>query len=294
MSPRRLAADSSKSVLDAEARLWFGLGRQIRDARLAKRLSVAQVAARAALSTDVIYLIEAGRTASTEAVVRIVDALGLRLEFSVSDPRKRETRPSLSADPVHSAMGELEAAHFAGLGFRVGIDEPYQHYQFAGRADLVAWDVDARALLHIENRTRFPDFQEMAGAFNAKREYLADSLAARAGVTAWRSQTHVISALWSSEVLHTLRLRTASFRALCPDSAQAFETWWRGDPPKAGASSTLVVLDPTAAGRQRTWITLDDALSARPRHRGYSDAAATLERNGSTAAARRSGQSVGW
>ena len=290
MSPRRLATASAKSVLDADRRLWFGLGRQLRDSRLAKRLSVAEVAARADVSTDVIYLIEAGASASTEAVVRIIDALGLRLEFSISDPRRREGRPSLSADPVHSAMGELEAAHFAGLGFRVGIDEPYQHYQFAGRADLVGWDVDARALLHIENRTRFPDFQEMAGAFNAKREYLADSLAARAGVTTWRSQTHVIAALWSSEVLHALRLRKASFRALCPDPGRVFQVWWEGNPPKVGASSTLIVLDPTAEGRQRTWITLDDAMGARSRHRGYSDAAATLETNGSTAAARATGQ----
>ena len=135
------------------------------------------------LSPAFVYAIEAGRSGSAEAAARIAAALGRRAELKLVDPRKRETRPSLSADPVHSAMGELEAAHFAGLGFRVGIDEPYQHYQFAGRADLVAWDVDARALLHIENRTRFPDFQEMAGAFNAKREYLADSLATRAGVT---------------------------------------------------------------------------------------------------------------
>ncbi len=261
-------------MLEAEGRLWFGLGRQLRDARLAKRLTVAELALRAQVSTDLIYLLEAGRTASTEAVVRVVAALSLRLEFELSDPRRREARPSLSVDVVHSAMGEMEAAHFMGLGVKVGLDEPYQHYQFAGRADLVAWDVDARALLHIENRTRFPDFQEMAGAFNAKREYLADALATRTGVTTWRSQTHVIAALWSSEVLHALRLRTASFRALCPDSAQAFEAWWEGEPPTVGARKVLVVLDPAATGRQRVWISLDEALSARPRHRDYADAAA--------------------
>jgi transcriptional regulator with XRE-family HTH domain len=269
--------------------MWLVFGSELRDARRARGWSVAELARRAGLSPTSAYVIEAGQAGSGDAAARIAVALGRRPELHLVDPRKREARPSLSADPVHSAMGELEAAHFAGLGFRVGIDEPYQHYQFAGRADLVAWDVDARALLHIENRTRFPDFQEMAGAFNAKREYLADSLAARAGVTSWRSQTHVIAALWSSEVLHALRLRTASFRALCPDPAQAFEAWWAGSPARVGAKSTLVVLDPTAAGRQRTWITLDDAINARPRHRGYSGAAATLARNGPTAVERRSG-----
>ena len=289
MSPRKKLREEAPLIESAVAQLWLAFGLQVREARRARHWSIKELATRSDLSPAFVYAIEGGRSGSAEAAARIAASLGRRAELELVDPRKREGRASLSADSVHSAMGELEAAHLARLGFRVGIDEPYQHYQFAGRADLVAWDVDARALLHIENRTRFPDFQEMAGAFNAKREYLADSLATRAGVTTWQSQAHVIAALWSSEVLHVLRLRTASFRALCPDPAQAFEAWWKGSPPRVGASSTLIVLDPAAAGRQRTWITLDDAMGARARHRGYSDAAATLERNGSTAAARSSG-----
>lgn len=289
MSPRKKLREEAPLIESAVAQLWLAFGLQVREARRARHWSIKELATRSDLSPAFVYAIEGGRSGSAEAAARIAASLGRRAELELVDPRKREGRASLSADSVHSAMGELEAAHLARLGFRVGIDEPYQHYQFAGRADLVAWDVDARALLHIENRTRFPDFQEMAGAFNAKREYLADSLATRAGVTRWQSQAHVIAALWSSEVLHVLRLRTASFRALCPDPAQAFEAWWKGSPPRVGASSTLIVLDPAAAGRQRTWITLDDAMGARARHRGYSDAAATLERNGSTAAARSSG-----
>ena len=289
MSPRKKLREEAPLIESAVAQLWLAFGLQVREARRARHWSIKELATRSDLSPAFVYAIEGGRSGSAEAAARIAASLGRRAELELVDPRKREGRASLSADSVHSAMGELEAAHLARLGFRVGIDEPYQHYQFVGRADLVAWDVDARALLHIENRTRFPDFQEMAGAFNAKREYLADSLATRAGVTTWQSQAHVIAALWSSEVLHVLRLRTASFRALCPDPAQAFEAWWKGSPPRVGASSTLIVLDPAAAGRQRTWITLDDAMGARARHRGYSDAAATLERNGSTAAARSSG-----
>ena len=172
-------------------------------------------------------------------------------------------------------MGEFEAAHLRRLGFSVGIDEPYQHYQFAGRADLVAWTAQpAAALLHIENRTRFPDFQDMAGAYNAKRAYLGEALAARLGVGSWTSETHVIAALWSSEVLHALRLRGESFRSLCPDPVDALDKWWSGNPPPRGTTSTLIVLDPAAAGRQRTHISLNEALTARPRHRGYADAAA--------------------
>jgi hypothetical protein len=177
-------------------------------------------------------------------------------------------------DPVHSLMGECEARHFRAFGrFGLGLDEPYQHFQFAGRADFVAWDLDQRALLHIENRTRFPDFQEMAGAFNAKRAYLAESIGERLKVASCTSQTHVIAALWSSEVLHALRLRTDSFQALCPDGPEDFAGWWRGDPPSFANGSTLIVLDPLASGRQAPWIDLTQVATARPRHHGYADVA---------------------
>ena len=175
-------------------------------------------------------------------------------------------------------MGELEARHLRSLGIPTGIDEPYQHYQFAGRADLVAWDAAAKALLHIENRTRFPEFQDMAGSFNAKKAYLADVIGARLGVDRWASQTHVIAAVWTSEVLHALRMRRELFRSLCPDPTDAFAGWWMAQPPTKGSHSVFVVLDPLVHGRQRQWIGLDDALVARPRHAGYAEVAVNLLR----------------
>ena len=42
---------------------------------------------------------------------------------------------------VHATMGEPELAYLRGRGYGVGVEEPYQHYQFAGRADVVAWDL---------------------------------------------------------------------------------------------------------------------------------------------------------
>src|SRR3954471_15025268 len=115
MSPQKFAVSSPRPVQEAERRLWFGLGRQVREARLARRLTVAQLAQRAGVSTDVVYLIEAGRRASTEAVTRLGVALSLRVEFVISDPRKREARSSLAVDLVHSAMGEFEARHLRAL-----------------------------------------------------------------------------------------------------------------------------------------------------------------------------------
>jgi hypothetical protein len=278
MSPRTFTMGPPSSSVDAAIRrLWVTFGQQVRDARNDRRWTIAELARRAGISAGMAYRVETGLSASTATAVRLATALGLRLDFEVTDPRRRSrVRADLSVDAVHSAMGELEAAHLRRPGIGVGIDEPYQHYQFAGRADVTAWSIENAALLHIENRTRFPDFQEMAGAFNAKRAYLADTLGERLGVRRWLSQTHVMAVLWSAEVLHVLRLRTASFRALCPDTPHGFEAWWRGDPAPRGISSALIVLDPLATQRQRPFIGFDEALTVRPRFRTYADAAAQL------------------
>ena len=98
-------------------------------------------------------------------------------------------------------------------------------------------------------------------------------------VPTWASETHVIVGLWSAEVLHALRLRQASFRALCPDDAAGFATWWAGDLDRLGGStSSLIVLDPGAAGRQRPFVSLEEALRVRPRYRGYAEAVTELAR----------------
>jgi transcriptional regulator with XRE-family HTH domain len=277
MSPRKQPRSSSDTVDTAVRSIWIAFGLQVHDTRQARRWSVEELSRRAGLSSGFVYMIEAGRSGSVEAAARIARAFGWRTQLQLSDPRRQDRPPTeLSEDPVHSAMGELEAAHLRALTFPVGIDEPYQHYQFAGRADVIAWNLESAAFLHLENRTRFPNLQDMAGAFNSKRAYLGASIAQRVGVQRWRSETHVMVGLWSAEILHSLRLRTESFRSICPDAPRAFAAWWQGEPPTSGAWSELVVLDPLATDRQRTWIGLDDALSARPRHRGYAEVARLL------------------
>jgi transcriptional regulator with XRE-family HTH domain len=128
---------------------------------------------RSGLTASAILNVEAGRAAGLTTYARIAHALGMDLEANLVHPRGRQRSPANEEDPVHAAMGELEAAHLRSLGYGVSIDEPYQHYQFAGRADVIAWRLAERALLHLENRTRFPNVGEAAGAYNAKRVYLA-------------------------------------------------------------------------------------------------------------------------
>ena len=199
------------------------------------------------------------------------------------DPRRPAS--GRRGDPVHAAMGEIEAAMLRARGFRVAIDEPYQHFQFAGRADVIAWDEGARALLHLENRTRFPNLQEAAGAFNAKRAYLGAAIADRLRVRPWRSETHVMVVAWTAEAIRDLRRSEASFRSISPAAPDGFEGWWRGEPPPVGRSAELVVLDPMpigALGRRRRWVDLDRALATPPRHKGYAtlaDALGAADRN---------------
>ncbi len=179
-------------------------------------------------------------------------------------------------------MTEAIADRLHGLGLQVATDEPYQHFQFAGRADLVAWDADGAALLHCEQRTRLPNVQDTIGTFNAKRAYLADALATRLGIRGgFRSVTHVLVLLWSSEVLHTLRLRPETFRALARDGAAPFDGWWIGSAPE-GMRTGLVVFDPLPGKRtdRRRWIDLEQALTVRPRYTGYADAVRALRGGG--------------
>jgi hypothetical protein len=218
---------------------------------------------------------------SLETYARIAIPLGLRPELTAHANRGRSVVVGPTRDVVHSAMGECEVAQLSRNGLAVAIDEPHQHYQFAGRADVIGWNVDERRLLHIENKTRIEDLQELAGTYNAKRAYLASALGERLGIgpPGWQTVSHVLTVLWSSEVLHALRLRAATFRALCPDPADTFAAWWSGGQPPVGSSSTLVILDPAAAlGRRRRWIRLEELDAARPRYRGYADAAAALSR----------------
>ena len=276
MSPLRTLLEPPRDLDKSLVGLRVLLGNKIREQRLRRRWAQRELATAAGLGKSVVQLAETGGTVSVETYARLALALGLRLEVELRDPRRRSSSVGGGQDIVHSAMGELEVGRLSGFGFGTGVDEPYQHYQFAGRADVIAWDIDARAVLHIENRTQFPNIQEVAGSWNAKRQYLPAQLAQRLGLRGWASVTNVMAVLWSAEALHTVRLRKATFRSLCPDGTQPFEAWWSGAPALHGVTSAFVLMDPLASARQRMFVGLDDVPVVRPRHRGYAEAASRV------------------
>jgi transcriptional regulator with XRE-family HTH domain len=261
----------------ALGRMAGSIGQTVRDERIRRGGSLRVLAERAGTSPSLIQRLEAGIPVSLETYARVATALDLWPELVALDPRKRASRTRVE-DPVHAVMGEVEAGRLRGHSFNVAIDEPYQHYQFAGRADLLAWDLERRALLHIENRTRFPNLQEAFGSYNAKRAYLPAVMAGRLGIErlGWRSVTHALVVLWSAEALHAIRLHLDSFRSVCPDPLGAFDAWWSGPLPSTDvAASSLVLFDPLA-GRARAHVGIEDVRTVRPRYRGYADAAATV------------------
>ena len=254
------------------------MGMAVAEERRRRRWPARELARRARVSTATVTNVEAGRGASLDTYARLAVALGLTLEVALASRRRWHGRPERS-DLVHAAMGELEARWLTGRGYEVALDHPYQHYQFAGRADVLAWTRSPPALLHIENRTRFPDLQAAVGSYNAKRQYLARVVAEQLGIGRFESETHVMAGLWSAEVIHSVRLRRATFRALCPDPADTFESWLHGGPPTSGRSSVFLLLDPTASPRRAATAGLERALrGAKPRVRDHREAVARLPR----------------
>jgi transcriptional regulator with XRE-family HTH domain len=269
MSPLSSPFPPSEAARRSLERLAVRLGEAVRHERTQRRMTLRELADRAGISIATVCLVESGRPSRLETYARLSTALALRLDVSMLDPRRRPAGGH-SVDLVHAAMGELEAARLRRFGLRVSLDEPYQHYQFAGRVDVLAWSVERRALLHLENRTRFPNIQEALGSFNAKRAFLGGSVSTRLGIAQWRTETHVLVVAWTAEALHAIRLHEATFRSTGTDGVVGFAAWWSGAPPEVGIRSEVVVLDPAPATNRRAhWIDLDGAILARPRHRDY-------------------------
>ncbi len=244
-------------------------------------MGVRALAAKAGVSTGTIHNVEAGAPASVETYARVAKALGREFHGGLVVPGQRRL-PRDGADLVHATMGEAEVAVLQAHGFEVSVDEPWQHYHFAGRADVLAWDTRRSALLHIENRTAYPDVQDSIGRFRTKRSYLAVAIAGSLGFDRPpRTVTHVMVALWSNEVQRVLRREPATFRAACPDSPDDFLAWWRGEPPSDSRTTSFVLFDPFATGRKQRFLPLDAALDgARARMHDYAEAAERIRARG--------------
>lgn len=275
-----MAPGTEPSVIeDASVRLarcCRRLGELTRVARQARRWSVGRLAEAAGLSRSAVVKIEAGRPAGLLTYHRIAEVLQLDLTIDMVAPVIRRD----AEDAVHAAMGEVLARRFGAAHREVLIDEPYQHFQFAGRGDLVVVDRHRLAFGHTEHKTSLPNIGEAAGSFNAKCTWLAEEVGRRRGIGRFASESHTLVLLWSVEIMEVVRRRTSTFRALGPDGSTPFEAWWSGA-PLPGRHRGLVLFDPVDRGPAvRRWVDLDTALDLRPRYRGYADAGDELQAAG--------------
>lgn len=131
-------------------RLCHRLGAALRAARHARGWTLSHVAEAAALSRSAVARLECGQPGGLLTYLRIADALGLRLTCELT-----ALATALEVeDAVHAVMGEIQARRFGTGSREVLIDEPYQHFRFAGRGDLVVVDRQRRAIAHSELQQR--------------------------------------------------------------------------------------------------------------------------------------------
>jgi transcriptional regulator with XRE-family HTH domain len=267
------------------------LGVLIRTDRRRRDLTLSELGRLAGVSTTSVHAVESGRRATLGMYIRLAAALGRRLEFDLDDPSTpgeaavqatdERDRPRPGRDIVHAAMGEIEVARLLAHGRAPGIDVPWQHYRFGGRADVLACDSSRRALAYIENKGELSDVQEALGRFNEAQGYLGVALWERLGMVGPPLvETHVMVALWSADVIDVVRRHPATFLSAFPDPPDAFLAWWSGGVPPRGRTAAFVLLDPFAAGRARRFAGLSEVLAGiQPRVAGYAAAAELVRRD---------------
>jgi transcriptional regulator with XRE-family HTH domain len=138
VSGRTPKSEPSAAAAAAATRLAVEAGAAIRAARRARRWTLRQLAEVAGLAISAVHRLESGLPGSIESYARVAVALALRPELFFVDER-RSGATSRQSDGVHAWMGDAEAGRCQGFNLPVSLDEPYQHYQFAGRGDLVSW-----------------------------------------------------------------------------------------------------------------------------------------------------------
>src|SRR5688572_19600225 len=166
------------------------IGRVFRAIRLRQATRQVDVAAKARVSTAVVWRIEHGRVeeVSLPALLRVAESLEIRLDLV---PRWRGSDLDRVLSATHAAFGESVAALLAEHKWELRPEISFSHYGERGVIDILAWEARSQALLVIELKTEVVDVGEVLGTLHRKRRN-ASRVATELG---WRPATIAVALL---------------------------------------------------------------------------------------------------
>jgi transcriptional regulator with XRE-family HTH domain len=234
-------------------------GGAIRQARLDRQWSQADLAAAAGLSRSTVVRVEAGDLDSMplRTVRRIAAPVQIRVELT---PRSRGAFVERIVNARHAALAERVLAWLGSVpGWVVRPEVSFNIWGERGAVDVLAWHAATATLIVIELKTAIVDVGELLGTLGRKVR-LAPQIAAELG---WRPRTVSTVLILGEGSTNRRRLaeHQATFRAVLPDDARRLRGWLRSP---VGAVSLMTFLSDDRPGNARSGFATLSRLPTRP------------------------------
>ena len=241
-------------------------GHACRDVRGRLGLSLEAVASAAGISASYLARIEHGRVNPTfDAVERISDALGLRLNLDIRPPVFLGSSPT--GDLVHAWCSSYVDRRMRAAGRLTAREVGLIDGRYRGWIDVLAFDPTTGLLLIIEIKTRLDDI----GAIERQLDWYERSAPDLARERDWdvRSMRSVVLLLASEEVERSLVANRDVLGLAFPLRSDVID-------PTDEVGRGLALIDPRS--RRRDWLMrsrIDGRRGVVP-YRNYADAASRL------------------
>jgi len=214
------------------------LAAALRQARLERRRTQAEIAGRARISRSTLSRLERAlpRAMHLPALLAVGQALERPIEIRMSGHPL--DRPPLTRDAASAAVIERMVRRWTAAGWRCETDFWFQSGAARGWADFVAYHPAAAVLAVVEVKTALVDNQETLGIFKRKIRFVP-----REWEAVHRTSPTNVAALLvvtgTSRNRAVLRQHHQTFAASFPDTIEDLDQWIRH--PIAPVSSVVVV-----------------------------------------------------
>ena len=201
------------------------LGSICRALRIARRWRQSDLAARAGVSRAAVSRLERGRLGELQVkvVLRVVDALGGRIDFNV---RWQGGELDRLLNARHAALHESVARAFLELpGWLIAPEVSFAIRGERGVIDILAWHAATGTLLVIELKTDIVDISELMGTLDRKRRLAAEIGRSRG----WPARTVCVWLVVADSSANRRRVRhhATTLRAALPSDGRAIGGWLR-------------------------------------------------------------------